>query len=59
MLLMISMIKKLLEYFMKKNGKKEINKNLGQKKPLKKEANYISNGKDMIIHLIFGLMKQT
>ena len=44
---------------MKKNGKKEINKNLGQKKPLKKEANYISNGKDMIIHLIFGLMKQT
>ena len=44
---------------MKKNGKKEINKNLGQKKPLKKEATYISNGKDMIIHLIFGLMRQT
>ena len=28
-LLMISMVKKLLEHFMKKNSKKQINKNLG------------------------------
>ena len=32
MLLMISMVKKLLEHFMKKNYKRLINKNLGQKK---------------------------
>ena len=29
MLLMISMVKKLLEHFMKKNYKKQINKDLG------------------------------
>ena len=58
--LMISMVKKLLEYFMKKNYKKQINKDLGQKKSLKeKEINYMSNGKDMIIHLIAGLIKKT
>ena len=49
MLLMISMVKKLLEHFMKMNYKKQINKDLGQKKSSKeKEINYISNGKDMI-----------
>ena len=58
--LMIPMVKKLLEHFMKKNYKKQINKDLGYKKPLKeKETNYTSNGKDMIIHLIAGLIKKT
>ena len=32
MLLMISMVKKLLGYFMNKNYKKQIKKNLGQEK---------------------------
>ena len=58
MLLMISMARKLLEYFMKKNWKK-INKDLGQKKSLKENnINYMSNEKDMIIHLIAGLIKK-
>ena len=58
MLLMISMARKLLEYFMKKNCKK-INKDLGQKKSLKENnINYMSNEKDMIIHLIAGLIKK-
>ena len=44
---------------MKKKYKKQINKNLGQKESLKeKETNYISNGKDMIIYLIAGLIKK-
>ena len=44
---------------MKKNSKKQINKNLGQKKLLKqKETNYMSNGKDMIIHVIVELIKK-
>ena len=35
---------------MKKNYKKRINKDLGQKKSLKeKEINYMSNAKDMIL----------
>ena len=45
---------------MKKNYKKQINKNLGQKKSLKgKLINYTSNRKDIIIHLITGLIKKT
>ena len=45
---------------MKKNYKKQINKDLGQKKSLKeKEVNYMSNGRDMIIYLIAGLIKKT
>ena len=52
------MVKKSLEYFMKKNYKKQINKDLGQKQSLKeKEIKYMSNGKDMIIHLIAGMIK--
>ena len=52
------MVKKSSEYFMKKNYKKQINKDLGQKQSLKeKEIKYKSNGKDMIIHLIAGLIK--
>ena len=50
---MILMVKKLLEHFMKKNCKKQIKKNLEYKKYLrKKEISYMSNGKDMAIHLI-------
>ena len=45
---------------MEKNSKKQTNKNLGQKKLLKeKETSCMSNGKDMIIHLIAGLIKKT
>ena len=52
------MVKKSLEYFMKKNYKKQINKDLGQKQSLKEnEIKYMSNGKDMIIHLIAGMIK--
>ena len=55
MLLIISMAKKLLEHFMKRNYKKQTNKNLQRKKKLKeKETNYMSNGKDMIVHIIAG-----
>ena len=44
---------------MKKNYKRLINKNLGQKKCLKeKEINYMLNEKVMIIYLIVGLMKK-
>ena len=45
---------------MKKNYKKQINKDLRiKKKSLKeKEMNYMSNRKDMIIHLIAGLIKK-
>ena len=58
-LLMISMVKKLLEDFMKKNCKRLINKNLEQKKWLgEKEINYMSNGKITIVYLIVGLIKK-
>ena len=58
MSLMISMVKKVFEYFMKKNYKKQIDKDLGQKKSLKeKEIKSMSNGKDMIIYLIAELTK--
>ena len=59
MLLMISMVKKLLEYFMKKNYRRLIKKNLGWKKYLKEKViNCMSNGKGMIIVLIVGLIKK-
>ena len=45
---------------MRKNYKKQIIKDLGQKKSLKgKETSYMSNGKDIIIDLIAGLLKKT
>ena len=45
---------------MTKNYKKQINKDLEQKKSLKeKKMNYMSNEKDMIIHLMAGLVKKT
>ena len=57
--LLISMVKKLLETFINKTCKKQINKDLRQKKSLKeKEMDYMSNGKEMIIHLIAGLIKK-
>ena len=44
---------------MRKNSKKQIKKNLEQKKELrKKEINFISNGKDVVIHLIVELIKR-
>ena len=48
-LLAISMVKKLLEHFVKKNYKKLINKNLSN----------MSNGKVIIVHLTAGLIKKT
>ena len=40
------------------NHKKQINKDLGKKKSFKeKEINYMSNRKDMIIHVIARLIK--
>ena len=43
---------------MKKNYKKQIDKDLGQKKSLKeKETAYMLNGKDMTIYLVAGLIK--
>ena len=60
MLLMISMVKKLLNYFMKKNYKRQINKNLELKKVSKEKVkNYMSNGKVMIVRLIARLIKKT
>ena len=53
------MVKKLQEHFMKKNCKKQIKKHLELKKQSKEKAiKYMLNGKDMIIHLIAGLIKQ-
>ena len=46
--------------FMKQNCKRQIKKNLEQKKYLKEKViNCLSNGKDMIIVLIVGLTKKT
>ena len=59
MLLMISMMKKLLEHFMKKNCKRLVKKNLELKKQLKEKViNFMSNRKVMIIHLLAGLIKK-
>ena len=44
---------------MKKNYRKQINKDLVQKKSLKeKEINYMSNGQDMVIYLMAGFIKK-
>ena len=57
-LLMILMVKKLFEVFMKKNCR--IKKNLEQRKYLKEKViNCMLNGKDMTIHLIVELVKKT
>ena len=56
---MITMVNKLLVLFIKKNYKKQVNKNLELKKYLKEKViNYTSNGKVMIVHLIDGLIKK-
>ena len=53
------MVKKLLEFFMKKNCKKLIKKNLEKKKYLKEKViNCMSSGKGMIVILIVGLIKK-
>ena len=48
------MEKKLLAVFMKKYCKRLIKKD----SELKKETNYMSNGKDITSHLIAGLIKR-
>ena len=56
---MISMVKKLLEHFMKKNCNRLIKKNSELKKYLKEKAvSYMSDGKVIIIHLIVGSIKK-
>ena len=53
------MVKKLLEPFLKKKWQKTNQKEFKLEKIMKKEEiNYMSNGKDMIIHLIVELMKR-
>ena len=53
------MVKKLIEIFMRKNCKAQVNKTFEQKKKLKEKViNCMSNGKDMIVRLIVGLMKK-
>ena len=59
MLLMVSMLRKVLDNFMKKNYKRQINKDFGWKKSLKgNEINYMSNGNDMIIYLMAVSIKR-
>ena len=58
-LLVILIAKKLMEVFMKKNCKKLIKKKLEYKKYLKEKViNYMSNGKDITIRLIVGLIEK-
>ena len=57
---MILMVKKLLEHFMKKKLQKIDQQEFRIEKVLRKRViNYMLNGKDMIIHLIVGLIKKT
>ena len=54
------MVNQLFEVFIKKICKKQIKKNLEKKKYLKEKViNPMSNGKDMIVVLIVGLLKKT
>ena len=54
------MVNLLLEIFMKKNCKKLVKKKSGWEKCLNgKVKNYTLNGKDMTIHLIVALIKNT
>ena len=50
-------MKKLLERFIEMDCKKTNQKEFDTKSNWKKEMSYMSNGKDMIIHLIAGLIK--
>ena len=60
MLSMILMVKKLLEHSMKTNCKRQIKKNLEQKKVIKKKGNKLYvKWKDKIVHSIVGSMKKT
>ena len=49
---------RIIATFYEKQLQKRISKDLRQKKSLKKEINYMSNGKVMIIHLIAGMIKK-
>ena len=54
------MVKTLLEVFMKKNFKKLVKENSEYEKYLKEKViNFMSNGKDMTIVLIVGLITKT
>ena len=56
------LMKKLLKHFMKKKNSKKTNQKEFriEKMSLKeKKINYMSNGKDMIIHLIVELIKKS
>ena len=60
MLLVTWMVNLLLEVFMENNCKKLAKENSELKKYLKEKViNCSSNGKDMTIHLIVGLIKRT
>ena len=59
-LLVILTVKKLLEYYKKKNWKKQIKKSLELKMKSNEDMiNYILNGKATIILLTVGLMKMS
>ena len=59
MLLMISMLKNFLEHFTKKELQKTNQQGLRIEKVIKRKGNkFMSNGKDMINHLIAGLIKK-
>ena len=60
MLLVTWMVKKLLKDFMKKKLQKASQEKFRIEKVLKKKViNFMSNGEDMIIVLIVGLIKKT
>ena len=56
---MTSMVKKLLEHFMKKNYKRLIKKIKIEKEIKRKGGKLYVKGKVMIIHLIAGSIKKT
>ena len=60
MLLMIFMVEKILEHSIKMSCKGQSNKKLESKKESREKViNYMSNEKDMKIHLTVGLIKKT
>ena len=61
MLLVMLMVKKVLERFMKKKKKKKKKKTefKFKKQKIEKGVDYMPNGKVTIIHLIVGLTKKT
>ena len=59
LILTVLAAKKLMEYFTKKNCRRQIKQTLElRKQSRKKVMNYMINGKTMIIRLIVGLVKE-